>query len=81
MGKSRITVTTVVLTAIKKTWRYSTEPEHITKWNNASECWHTPFAENDLRVLKILNLNNLPIGRFFHIRLLTSNSQLRSVYS
>ncbi|MDF2597122.1 MAG: Activator of Hsp90 ATPase 1-like protein, partial [Clostridia bacterium] len=29
---------------------YWTEPKHITKWNNASEDWHTPFAENDLRV-------------------------------
>jgi uncharacterized protein YndB with AHSA1/START domain len=25
-------------------------PEHITKWNNASDDWHTPRAENDLRV-------------------------------
>jgi len=24
-------------------------PKHITKWNNASEDWHTPYAENDLR--------------------------------
>jgi uncharacterized protein YndB with AHSA1/START domain len=25
-------------------------PEHITKWSNASDDWHTPYAENDLRV-------------------------------
>ena len=24
-------------------------PAHITKWNNASDEWHTPYAENDLR--------------------------------
>lgn len=27
-----------------------TGPEHITQWNSASPDWHTPFAENDLRV-------------------------------
>jgi uncharacterized protein YndB with AHSA1/START domain len=27
-----------------------TAPEHISKWNNASEDWHTPSAENDLRI-------------------------------
>ncbi len=27
-----------------------TEPKHIVKWNNASDDWHTPHAENDLRV-------------------------------
>ncbi|MDQ0063345.1 SRPBCC domain-containing protein [Paenibacillus harenae] len=34
----------------EKVWRYWTEPDHITKWNQASEDWHTPRAENDLRV-------------------------------
>src|SRR6185436_4536025 len=24
-------------------------PEHIVKWNNASEDWHSPRAENDVR--------------------------------
>lgn len=27
-----------------------TNPEHITKWNFASDDWHCPKAENDLRV-------------------------------
>ena len=31
-------------------WENWTEPQHITKWNNASDDWHTPHAENDLRV-------------------------------
>ncbi len=34
----------------KKVWRYWSEPEHITKWNQASETWHSPRSENDLRV-------------------------------
>ena len=31
-------------------WKLWTTPEHITRWNNATEDWHTPVAENDLRV-------------------------------
>ena len=31
-------------------WEYWSKPEHITKWNSASDDWHTPRAENDLRV-------------------------------
>jgi uncharacterized protein YndB with AHSA1/START domain len=45
-----ITVSTTVNAPIEKVWQYFTEPEHITKWNNASPDWHTPRAENDLRV-------------------------------
>ena len=36
-------------TPIEKVWECWTSPEHITKWNNASPDWHTPYAENDLR--------------------------------
>jgi uncharacterized protein YndB with AHSA1/START domain len=45
-----ITVTTTILLPVDKVWSYWTLPEHITHWNNASEEWHTPWAENDLRV-------------------------------
>jgi uncharacterized protein YndB with AHSA1/START domain len=45
-----ITVEVVVNAPLEKAWRYFTEPEHITKWNNASPDWHSPKAENDLRV-------------------------------
>jgi len=31
-------------------WSIWTNPDHIIKWNNASDDWHTPTAENDLRV-------------------------------
>lgn len=44
-----ITVETIVNTPIEKVWTFWTAPEHITKWNYASEDWHSPFAENDLR--------------------------------
>ncbi len=47
--KTIITVETLVNAPVDKVWEYWTKPEHITKWNNASEDWHTPHAENDLR--------------------------------
>ena len=31
-------------------WEMWTEPEHIKKWNFASDDWHCPSAKNDLRV-------------------------------
>lgn len=34
---------------IEKVWKLWTSPEHIMKWNNASDDWHTTRAENDLR--------------------------------
>jgi uncharacterized protein YndB with AHSA1/START domain len=46
----RITVQATVKAPIEKVWSYWTEPKHVTKWNAASEDWHTPYAENDLRV-------------------------------
>ncbi|MDD7794163.1 SRPBCC family protein [Clostridium sp. 'White wine YQ'] len=47
--KTTITVETTINEQVEKVWKYWTEPEHIKKWNSASEDWHTPFAENDLR--------------------------------
>lgn len=47
--KTAITVETTVKASIEKVWTYWSEPKHITKWNNASDDWHTPYAENDLR--------------------------------
>lgn len=46
----KITVKTTVNAPVEKVWEYWTEPKHITKWNNASDDWHTPIAENDLTV-------------------------------
>lgn len=48
--KTIITVESTVNAPVAKVWEYWTSPEHITQWNNASEDWHTPHAENDLRV-------------------------------
>ena len=48
--KTIITVSTTVNAPVEKVWDYWTKPEHITKWNNASDDWHTPRAENDLRI-------------------------------
>lgn len=45
-----ITVQTKIQASIDKIWDLWTLPEHITRWNAASEDWHTPFAENDLKV-------------------------------
>jgi uncharacterized protein YndB with AHSA1/START domain len=50
METVRVTVETTVHSPVERVWKYWTEPNHITKWNNASDDWHTPIAENDLRV-------------------------------
>jgi len=47
---TKVTVQAVIQAPIEKVWTYWTEPAHITKWNQASEDWHSPKAENDLRV-------------------------------
>jgi len=44
-----ITVETTIIASIDKVWNLWTLPEHIMNWNNASEDWHTPFVENDLK--------------------------------
>lgn len=44
-----ITVSVDVESPVSKVWKYWTSPEHIMQWNNASDDWHTPRAENDLR--------------------------------
>ena len=49
MKKTPITVQAVIQAPVEKVWRFYTRPEHITKWNHASEDWHSPWAENDLR--------------------------------
>lgn len=47
--KTAITVEAVINAPIEKVWTSWTEPKHITKWNQASDDWHSPYAENDLR--------------------------------
>ena len=48
-NKTQITVKNTVKGPVEKVWQYWTAPEHITKWNHASDDWHSPSAENDLR--------------------------------
>src|ERR1043166_4787307 len=48
--RTNITVEATVNAPLEKVWEYWTKPEHITKWNHASDDWHSPHAENDLRV-------------------------------
>ncbi|MFB9328156.1 SRPBCC family protein [Paenibacillus aurantiacus] len=53
MGTSNpvtLTVEAIVNKPVAHVWKVWTEPVHIKQWNNASEDWHTPIAENDLRV-------------------------------
>jgi len=47
---ANITVETIVNAPVEKVWAYFTQPQHVKNWNNASDDWHTPRAENDLRV-------------------------------
>ncbi len=46
----KITVETIIDASVEKVWEYYTQAEHVKQWNNASEDWHTPRAENDLQV-------------------------------
>jgi uncharacterized protein YndB with AHSA1/START domain len=45
-----ITVQTTIKAPVEEVWGYWTEPKHITNWCFASEDWHVPKAENDLKV-------------------------------
>ena len=47
-NKTVITVETTVNAPVEKVWEYWSKPEHIIHWNNASDDWHSPHAENDL---------------------------------
>lgn len=49
MDKEKITIEATVNASVTKAWDFYTSPAHIVKWNAASDDWHTPRAENDLR--------------------------------
>lgn len=46
---TKITVETTVNAPVEKVWEFWSEPGHIKQWCSASEDWHVPSAENDLR--------------------------------
>ena len=45
-----IMVSTPVHKSLNHVWNCFTKPEHIIHWNQASEDWECPKAENDLTV-------------------------------
>ena len=45
-----ITIEAIVNAPVQKVWDTWNKPEHIIQWCAASDDWHTPRAENDLRV-------------------------------
>ena len=47
--KKTITIQAVINVPVEKVWELYTTPEHITHWNHASDDWHSPSAENDLK--------------------------------
>lgn len=47
--KTAITIEAVVKAPVEKVWKYWSAPEHITRWAFASDDWHAPYADNDLR--------------------------------
>jgi len=49
IAKKLITVEAVIDAPVEKVWTCWSEPKHITKWCQASDDWHAPHAENDLR--------------------------------
>lgn len=46
----RIVIKTTINKSVEDVWKSWTKSEHIMKWNQASEDWHTTKADNDLRV-------------------------------
>ena len=50
-----ITIETIINAPIDQVWKAFNSPEDIVKWNQASDDWHCPKAENDLQVGGKLN--------------------------
>ncbi|TSJ40786.1 polyketide cyclase [Mucilaginibacter corticis] len=48
-AKTTITVEATINAPVEKVWKLWNGPEHITKWCQASDDWHAPHAENDLK--------------------------------
>jgi uncharacterized protein YndB with AHSA1/START domain len=47
--KTNITVEAVVKAPVQKVWETWTKPDHIKKWCQASDDWHAPYADNDVK--------------------------------
>ncbi len=48
-ANTQITIEAIINAPVDKVWDAYTDPKQITKWNSASDDWHSPSAENDLR--------------------------------
>lgn len=46
--KKNISVKTTIDAPVDQVWKCWTTPEDIVQWNNASDDWYTPKADNDL---------------------------------
>ena len=55
MKSNAITVSTTVNAPIARAWEVFTSPDHITKWNFASDTWQCPTASNDIRTGGMFN--------------------------
>jgi uncharacterized protein YndB with AHSA1/START domain len=47
---TKITVEVDINASVELVWACFNTPEHVVKWNAASDDWHTPKASIDLRV-------------------------------
>jgi len=50
MKKEAITVQVTVNAPLSRVWEKWITPQDIMNWNNATDDWYTPSAQNDLRV-------------------------------
>jgi uncharacterized protein YndB with AHSA1/START domain len=48
--KEWITVQAQIDAPVGQVWNFWTSPEAITKWNQASDDWHTPYVDNNVRI-------------------------------
>lgn len=47
--RTSITVEATINAPVEKVWKFWSDPQHIKQWCAASDDWHAPYAENDLR--------------------------------
>ena len=50
MSAEKITIDALIDAPLDRVWTRYTDPEHITRWNFASDDWCCPSAANDMRV-------------------------------
>jgi uncharacterized protein YndB with AHSA1/START domain len=48
-ARTVVNISATVNAPVTKTWDYWTNPDHMTKWNHASDDWHSPWAKSDFR--------------------------------